>query len=494
MEVSKNENDSNFTVTELPKNLKDWPTDCFEIFGLSRSANRKELRRAYFGLIKKYRPDSEPEAFQRIHQAYESAQLFLKTTSADTATSTDSTSDTRNDSHQNQQKRHDAQETKEAPETTDTPSPSSPTCKNQDRSDSRPLSRFWELASKGLWEETAATVPMIQQPRDRRLAEFSQYFLQRAASIRHEPYQSEKRIEILLKLLDQQSIRDNVLFYLANEFRSRPELAKVDAVSNLISKSADRKYTHELARLRWKAIGVDSPELVMSDMACFQEHFSKDVNHSAAEALEYTIWHPSSEFDEHNEKCLQIVDDSDSWLADIGEFLSLAAKECSGKTITLWEDNDVGQLLPYCRTGFPSAMESKWQPIVSALNDNRRKSLEKLKTLEKRFPLSTSLFCSGLQRFAGEAAQTHFVDYPSEKTVKNEVAVFLRGLDVLDFENKHRVTTAEFCIENRISPTRLGIVFDAFTSQRRENLLWRDVFQRDLAFHCIYYAGIADLL
>ena len=52
--------------------------DCWEILGLDPStATEREVKSAYARLIKKHRPDEDPEGFQRVRQAFEAAMAWL---------------------------------------------------------------------------------------------------------------------------------------------------------------------------------------------------------------------------------------------------------------------------------------------------------------------------------------------------------------------------------------------------------------------------------
>ena len=46
---------------------------CFEILGIKPDATQKELKRAYFSLVRLHSPEKEPELFQTIRSAYEEA-------------------------------------------------------------------------------------------------------------------------------------------------------------------------------------------------------------------------------------------------------------------------------------------------------------------------------------------------------------------------------------------------------------------------------------
>ena len=52
--------------------------DCWEILGLDPStATEREVKSAYARLIKKHRPDEDPDGFQRVRQAFEAAVAWL---------------------------------------------------------------------------------------------------------------------------------------------------------------------------------------------------------------------------------------------------------------------------------------------------------------------------------------------------------------------------------------------------------------------------------
>ena len=50
--------------------------DPWELLGIERGANRKTIKRAHARLIRRFRPDRDPEAFQRVQAAFETAIRF----------------------------------------------------------------------------------------------------------------------------------------------------------------------------------------------------------------------------------------------------------------------------------------------------------------------------------------------------------------------------------------------------------------------------------
>ena len=45
----------------------------WEILGIMPTSDKKTIRAAYSEQSKKYHPEEEPEAFQKLHEAYEAA-------------------------------------------------------------------------------------------------------------------------------------------------------------------------------------------------------------------------------------------------------------------------------------------------------------------------------------------------------------------------------------------------------------------------------------
>ena len=54
-----------------PRASKEKPKDPYKVLGLARNANQSEIKKAYFGLVRQYPPETEQERFQEIRAAYE---------------------------------------------------------------------------------------------------------------------------------------------------------------------------------------------------------------------------------------------------------------------------------------------------------------------------------------------------------------------------------------------------------------------------------------
>ena len=50
----------------LPHDITQWPNDASAILGITDSATRKDVKRAYTRLIKQFKPEHFPEHFRRL--------------------------------------------------------------------------------------------------------------------------------------------------------------------------------------------------------------------------------------------------------------------------------------------------------------------------------------------------------------------------------------------------------------------------------------------
>jgi hypothetical protein len=55
----------------LPEDLSRWPQNPYDLLGVSANSPPRDVRRAYTGLIRTYKPEQFPEHFRRIREAYE---------------------------------------------------------------------------------------------------------------------------------------------------------------------------------------------------------------------------------------------------------------------------------------------------------------------------------------------------------------------------------------------------------------------------------------
>ncbi len=59
------------SVPDLPDDCSFWPGDARTLFGLAPDASRRDLKRAYSKLIRRFKPEHAPEQFRRLREAFE---------------------------------------------------------------------------------------------------------------------------------------------------------------------------------------------------------------------------------------------------------------------------------------------------------------------------------------------------------------------------------------------------------------------------------------
>ncbi len=55
----------------LPDDLSRWPSDPFDLLGVTHRDDAKTVRRAYLRLARRYKPEHHPNHFQRVREAYD---------------------------------------------------------------------------------------------------------------------------------------------------------------------------------------------------------------------------------------------------------------------------------------------------------------------------------------------------------------------------------------------------------------------------------------
>jgi hypothetical protein len=62
----------------LPEDSNLWPRDPFDLLGVERDADPIQARRSYLRLVRMFKPERHPEAFQRLRAAYEQVKSVLE--------------------------------------------------------------------------------------------------------------------------------------------------------------------------------------------------------------------------------------------------------------------------------------------------------------------------------------------------------------------------------------------------------------------------------
>ncbi len=63
---------------ELPDDVNRWPSDPAALLGVAEGVTRRDLKRAYTRLIKRFKPEHSPEQFRRLREAFEQLDQQLE--------------------------------------------------------------------------------------------------------------------------------------------------------------------------------------------------------------------------------------------------------------------------------------------------------------------------------------------------------------------------------------------------------------------------------
>ncbi|HET6881493.1 MAG TPA: J domain-containing protein [Pirellulales bacterium] len=69
-------------MSDLPDDVRRWPSDPFKLLGVPKDVPPQDLKRAYTRLIRTYKPEHAPEEFRRIREAYDTVRQFVEMFSA----------------------------------------------------------------------------------------------------------------------------------------------------------------------------------------------------------------------------------------------------------------------------------------------------------------------------------------------------------------------------------------------------------------------------
>jgi hypothetical protein len=66
------------SADHLPDDVRRWPRDPYQLLGVNAQSDATEVRRAYSGLIRRFKPEHAPEQFRLIREAYDSVRRQLE--------------------------------------------------------------------------------------------------------------------------------------------------------------------------------------------------------------------------------------------------------------------------------------------------------------------------------------------------------------------------------------------------------------------------------
>jgi len=422
-------------MTDLPDNHEAWPTNPYELLGIEQSADEKTARRAYFKLVKKYKPDTA------LSWRSQSGTLNINFDANDNSNSTE-------------------QKNEEPAFSSENNSAIADTAVD-------PFARFHQLLKSG--ELTAAEEALHQincaaSAAHSDQANFSKYFLSRFKQWQNESAIAPQspptvstadsdRIGWLLNIFDSPSrYHFFALERLKEEFDSSSELANCTVFNDFLRQLQNQQVLRQLYTLRWQAIGGQDWHTVIEDVSAIKSclgEFGNAYHYLLAESMKYTVWHNDDRCLVHNKECWEEISCQDARLADSTEILIMAAEQWKAVPA----DFPYSKEIPRAYCSLPNTARQIWAPVANSLAENPKASLYDLDSYHRKHSLMMAVFTLGLSTYADQTRTS--MGQQNWGSVTKLVARFFNRHQFANYRSA-RIPILNFCIDNQISPSALG--------------------------------------
>lgn len=484
-------------MSDLPEDLNAWPNDPFKLLNLERSVDARTAKRAYFKLIRKYKPDRFPAEFQKIREAYESVQDWLSW-----------------------QDVHDDDDEpvgevvglagKETAYVADDAVANQFGGVNLSSKllQTDPIEIFFEtLKSEGL----KAALPQLKNvdlsKGTSQIAKTNllKYFIGRFYPKTTGPAPSAaasqdvdlgyskgdlKRISWLLKALDSSETASAAMAQLRFEFDRNYRLANCKAVNDYLARVKDFGTLASFFKLRWEAIGHHQPWTVVHDVKTLQPRslefggYRGDWLSLLAESMNYTVWQQDEQSVLHTETCWQEISTTDqNWTADAIELLMLASQEWFEMrgSASSWM-----AVIPWARNTLPQTTRSIWMPVAKEISNDPVGSLSGLDYRFQLHSMAMTVFEEGLRNLAELESDLDATDEMPWEQTRELVSCFLMELGTNDYAES-RIPMMDFCIMNQISLMTFAAAANTFVADQ-DSESWYDLVRRDAPLRCVVNA------
>ena len=514
-------------MTDLPEDINHWPNDPFRLLGIDRSTDARSARRAYFKLIKKFKPDKFPAEFQKVREAYESVEQWLSWQS--TSDEIDDTNETESGASTNSPPpdRITGKANRVDPRTLanrldplpDEPvGPNSSNRSTHDPGDAgksksdfspsefanvnlnrNPFEQFHNLLDSG---DVATAIKAINEIEPSSglnsvaRGNLTKYFLSRfipgligksnsAQQVEPAVSQGElKRISWLLSSLKHRSLIYPAIDRLRIEFDNNDRLANCGPFVKCLDRCENYEVLSELYRLRWQVLGCSDWRVVLDDFESLKPRlmeFGDGWEQLIADSMEYTVWHEADRCRKHNHECWNEISQSqNAWTADSVELLVLAAeqwKQVRGYPF-------LTDAIPWARNPLPNTVRRIWMPVAHSLAQDRFNSMVMLDQLYRKYSIAMSVFEEGLVAVAAQEGSNS--EHEDWDMTRETVACFFADSSFKNYTSA-RYAILDFCVCNQVNPIQFAHVANSFPGSN-VNVSWSDIIDKDGPLNCVYNA------
>jgi hypothetical protein len=470
----------------LPTDPDDWPHDPATLFGIEPRAEEATIRRAYLKLVRRFKPDTHPQQFQLIRQAYETLLARAASVAPPSAPRVHSEAPVRSDAEQPLN-----------PLATSQAEPAADDVKlrNQQQDETRKLR---QLIKAGEFSRVRETVQTKLTPGATNVEQLLiGTLLQMAAPAFAElnaPHPSSPPLDQLLGELLKRSPAVG-LNLLRERWRASPQLAREPQVAKHLERLADPRHKAELLMLRWGCLETEDWETVLDDFEG-QRSWSFDFQEQwvwlGAEVLKFAGWHQHSPrakaFIERFQEELQSVPYQlqERVLLVLDELQAIQA-ELVGKENSLLAFS--WRLIPHSYTRHLSLVVKELVPFWTTAQKDPLLMLRQLKKDLDHFPNTLQALRSLVRKAYHALIDTELV------SEEEQAAAVCKFLNQRGNASLAAMTPAilGFCVANGLDLVRFSYFADTHldgsllppVSTNADRLEWTTICRRDAALDCL---------
>ena len=492
-------------MTELPQDSSRWPKDPFELLNLERRVDARTAKRAYFKLIREFKPDRFPVEFQKIREAYESVQSWLSWQDHRANDDDELVVSTSNEASGEVSDK--SVQVTEFADNSLVSQADAAVNRSSKLLKTDPVELFFEiLKTEGLndalphLKNINSSMGSNQGSKVNLLKYFiARFFPKTAGKSATSPAREDvdlgysqgdlKRIAWLLQALNSPETSAAAMAQLRFEFDLNHRLANCKSVLDYLAEVQDFGTLADFFKLRWEAIGHYQPQTVVRDIKMLQSRslefggYRGDWLSLLTESMNYTVWQRGEKYMVHTEACWQEISANDqTWSADSIELLMLAAQDFRMRgSASSWMT-----VIPWARNTLPETKRRIWLPVAKEISDDPAGSLSRLDYRFRVHSMAMTIFEEGLQHLVDLVGDSEAVDEMPWEDTRDLVSCFLMELGTNDYAES-RIPIMEFCVLNQLSLVTFAAAANTFVADD-ESESWLDLIQRDAPLRCVVNA------
>lgn len=487
-------------IPSLPDDLREWPDDPAELFGVDENVDRKTLRRIYSRLVRKFKPEHFPEQFQRIRDSYEMLLSAVEWRERFQAEEADSADDEFEEPEFVEDNPGEAlSETLAQADVSDIGVFNPHSTPRRAKSDDD-VEAAWQTAINGDLNSAYRNLVTLRQRR----AGGEELCIRLYWLLRMKPALDPERqpIEWLIKTLKHTGLSDWAFGLYQDAIREAPELVRLDASQSLLKTSAPVWQLAELARCHWSACAEMKD---WSPIARTLETLRPAIENEDTEtwarllftALDYLAWATDSRAEEAARAIADELQQYEhlqltlSYEFDRFEMLQMLSNDCRDLQKYGPITRELQSVLQAGWTGFDSHMRRELLDIIEPWIANPAKSLPELDHLAKCSPATIERLSEMFQGLAYDPGWWDD-DEAVEDVLKRGLLTAMSGPKTWQSYFDLRPALCVFCLNESLLLNRVEF---QIANDRYAFGMFNDEFlhemSEDVALDCLLKANLA---